>query len=57
MSPRPMDKALGYGVSGLIVGFGIWISVVGQGSASPLLWDLIALVPMVIGLASAFSPK
>jgi hypothetical protein len=39
------------------VGLGIRISVVGQGSASPLLWDLIALVPMVIGLASAFSPK
>jgi hypothetical protein len=52
-----MDKALAYGISGLIVRFGIWISIVGQGSASPFLWDLVALIPMVIGLLSAFSPK
>ena len=52
-----MDKALAFGVSGLILGFGIWISIAGQSSASPLLWDLVALVPMVIGLLSAFGPK
>jgi len=52
-----MDKALALGISGLIVGFGIWISIAGQSSASPLLWDLVALVPMVIGLLSSFGPK
>jgi hypothetical protein len=52
-----MDKALAFGISGLIVGFGIWISIAGLSSATPVLWDLVALVPMVIGLLSAFGPK
>jgi hypothetical protein len=52
-----MDKALAYGISGLIVGFGIWISMAGQSSASPLLWDLVAVIPMMIGLLSAFAPN
>jgi hypothetical protein len=52
-----MDKALAYGISGLIVGFGIWISIAALSSAAPLLWDLVALIPMVIGLLSAFGPK
>ena len=52
-----MDKALAYAISALIVGFGIWISIAGQTSAAPLLWDLVALIPMMIGLLSAFGPK
>jgi hypothetical protein len=52
-----MNKALACGISGLIVGFGLWIIVAGLSSASPLLLALVALIPIVIGLLSAFGPK
>jgi hypothetical protein len=52
-----MDKALAYGISGLIVGFGFWILIAGLSSASPSLWAFVALVPIVIGLLSSFGPS
>lgn len=53
---RPMDKALAYAISALIAGFGVWIFVAGMGSNSPALWTVVALVPIAIGLISAFGP-
>jgi hypothetical protein len=49
-----MDKTIAYGISGLVVGFGLWILIAGLGSASPFLWAFVALIPIVIGLLSAF---
>jgi hypothetical protein len=52
-----MQKALAYAISALIVGFGVCILVVGLGSSSPALWIVVALVPISIGLISAFGPS
>jgi hypothetical protein len=52
-----MDKALAYAISAVIVGFGVWIFVAGLGSSSPVLWAVIALVPISIGVISAFGPS
>lgn len=49
-----MEKALAYAISALIVGFGVWIFVAGLGSSSPALWTVVGLVPIAIGLISAF---
>ncbi len=56
-SYRPMEKALAYAISALIVGFGVWIFVAGLGSSSPALWTILGLVPIAIGLISAFGPS
>lgn len=53
---RTMEKALAYAISALLVGFGAWILVVGLSSSSPALWTVVALVPITIGLVSAFGP-
>jgi hypothetical protein len=52
-----MDKALAYAISALIVGFGLWILIAGLSSAAPALWAFVALIPIVIGLFSAFGPN
>jgi hypothetical protein len=52
-----MDKALAYGISALIAGFGLWILFVGQSSTTPTLWAFAALIPVMVGLLSAFGPK
>ncbi|OAF11722.1 hypothetical protein AYJ54_07600 [Bradyrhizobium centrolobii] len=50
----PMEKVLAYAISGLIMGFGVWIFVVGLSSSAPALWSSVALLPTAIGLWSAF---
>ena len=52
-----MDKALAYAISAIIVGFGVWSFVMGLGSSSPSLWSIVGLVPVAIGLTSAFGPS
>ena len=49
-----MDKVAAYAISALIVGFGIWILVAGLSSSAAALWISIALIPLAIGLWSAF---
>ena len=49
-----MDKAAAYAVSALIVGFGVWILDAGLSSSVPALWICVALIPIAIGLWSAF---
>ncbi|MBR0839790.1 hypothetical protein JQ607_06240 [Bradyrhizobium liaoningense] len=51
-----MEKALAYAISAAIVGFGVLIFVAGLSSSSPVLWTIVALVPITIGLVSAFGP-
>ena len=50
-----MDKAAAYAILALIVGFGVWILVAGLTASTPVLWISVALVPIAIGLWSAFS--
>ena len=52
-----MEKALAYAISALIVGFGVCIFVAGLGFSSPALWTVVGLVPIAIGLISAFGPS
>ena len=54
---RAMDKALAYAISALIVGFGVWIFIVDLSSAASTLCAVTALIPIMIGLLSAFGPK
>jgi hypothetical protein len=49
-----MDKAAAYAISALIAGFGVWILIAGLSSNAPAFWICVALIPMVIGLWSAF---
>jgi hypothetical protein len=49
-----MNKAAAYATSALIVGFGVWTLVAGLSSSAPILWISVALIPIVIGLWSAF---
>lgn len=49
-----MEKVVGYAISALIVGFGLWILVAGVDSSSAALWTVVGLVPITIGLTSAF---
>jgi hypothetical protein len=49
-----MDKAAAYAISALIVGFGVCILVAGLSSSTPVLWISVALIPIAIGLWSAF---
>ncbi|WP_165405231.1 hypothetical protein [Bradyrhizobium genosp. SA-3] len=51
-----MEKALAYAISVALVGFGVLIFFAGLSSSSPALWTIVALVPITIGLASAFGP-
>jgi hypothetical protein len=49
-----MDKAAAYAISAGIVGFGVWIAIAGLSSSAPALWICVALIPIAIGLASAY---
>jgi hypothetical protein len=49
-----MDQAAAYAISAFIVGFGLWILVLGLSSSAPALWACVALIPVAIGLLSAF---
>jgi hypothetical protein len=49
-----MDKAAAYAISALIVGFGAWILVAGLSSNAPAFWACVALIPISIGVWSAF---
>jgi hypothetical protein len=49
-----MDRALAYGISAGIIGFGAWIFVAGLSSHAPAFWACVALIPIAIGLPSAF---
>jgi hypothetical protein len=51
-----MEKALAYAISVLIVGFGVWILIAGVSSGAPALWICAALIPIAVGLLSAFGP-
>jgi hypothetical protein len=51
-----MEKALAYAVSAIIVGFGLWILIAGLSSSAPALWICAAVIPITIGLLSAFGP-
>lgn len=54
---RPMDIVAAYAISAFIVGFGIGIFIAGLNSGAPALWAGVALIPVLIGLLSAFGPK
>ena len=51
-----MNAALAYAISAFIAGFGLWILVAGLTSSAPVLWACLALIPVAIGLWSAFGP-
>ncbi|MET4214671.1 hypothetical protein [Bradyrhizobium sp. LA2.1] len=51
-----MEKAVAYAISAAIAAFGFWILVFGLSSSSPALWTVVALVPITIGIVSAFGP-
>jgi hypothetical protein len=53
---RQMEKAVAYAISAALVGIGVLILVVGLSSSSPALWVMVALVPITIGIVSAFGP-
>jgi hypothetical protein len=49
-----MERALAYTISVGIIGFGAWILIAGLSSSAPALWACAALIPIAIGLLSAF---
>jgi hypothetical protein len=49
-----MEKAAAYAISAIIVGFGLWILIAGLSSSAPALWICAAVIPITIGLLSAF---
>ena len=49
-----MERALAYVISAGIVGFGVWILIAGLSTIAPALWACAALIPIAIGLLSAF---
>jgi hypothetical protein len=49
-----MERTLAYAISAGIVTFGAWILIAGLSSSTPVLWACAALIPVVIGLLSAF---
>jgi hypothetical protein len=49
-----MAGTLAYTISAAIVGFGIWVFVDCVNSGAPILWAFAALIPLAIGLVSAF---
>lgn len=53
---QTMEKALAYALSAALVGFGVLIFFAGLSSNSPALWTIVALVPITIGIVSAFGP-
>jgi len=52
-----MDTVVAYAISTFIVGFGVGIFIAGLNSGAPAWWAWVALIPVAIGLLSAFGPK
>ncbi|MET4526525.1 hypothetical protein [Bradyrhizobium sp. JR18.2] len=52
-----MATVIAYGISAFIVGFGVGIFIAGLNSGAPAWWAWVALIPIAIGLLSAFGPK
>ena len=52
-----MGKLAAYAISAFLVGFGLWILIAGLSSSAPALWICAALIPIAVGLLSAFGPK
>jgi hypothetical protein len=52
-----MQKAAAYAISVGLVGFGVWILIAGLSSSVPALWICLALIPITVGLLSAFGPN
>jgi hypothetical protein len=52
-----MQKAAAYAISLGIAGFGVWILIAGLNSSAPVFWICAALIPIAVGLLSAFGPK
>jgi hypothetical protein len=52
-----MDKAAAYTISAGIVAFGVWIAIFGLSTRTPILWECVALIPVTIGLLSAFGDR
>ena len=54
---RPMNKVFAYGISTIIVCFGLSMLIVDLSSTAPAaLWVITALIPIAIGILSAFGP-
>jgi hypothetical protein len=51
-----MEKVVAYAISAFLVGVGALILIAGLSSSSPALWTIVALIPITIGIASAFGP-
>jgi hypothetical protein len=49
-----MEKAAAYAISAFMVCFGLWILIAGLSSSVPALWICAALIPIAVGLLSAF---
>jgi hypothetical protein len=49
-----MEKAAAYAISAFVVGFGLWFLIAGLSSSVPALWICAALIPIAVGLLSAF---
>jgi len=49
-----MEKTAAYAISAIIIGFGLWILIAGLSSSAPALWICAALIPIAVGLLSAF---
>jgi hypothetical protein len=52
-----MEGTLGYTISAAIVGFGSWVFVGGLNSGAPISLACAALIPVAIGLVSAFGDQ
>ena len=52
-----MDKAAAYAIAALIVGVGVWILVAGLSSSTPFFWVCVSLIPIAVGVVSAFGPS
>jgi hypothetical protein len=50
------EKAAAYAISAGLVGFGVWIAIAGLSSSAPAIWICAALIPIAVGLVSAFGP-
>jgi hypothetical protein len=50
-----MERAIAYVISAGIVGFGVWILIVGLNTIAPAFWACASLIPIAIGLLSAFA--
>ena len=51
-----MEKAVGHGISALIICFGLSIPVAGLGFSAPMLEICVAVIPIAIGVWSLFGP-